>query len=227
MRFRFILMPDFFDINLSLYHAPTRRYFLRNTVTVAQSILGAYVRHVTVDGPIGGMIVEAEAYLCTEPGCHSFNGETPRNRAMFGPAGHVYTYFTYGNHWMLNIVTEKSGRGCAVLVRALQPVEGIDIMWRNRPKAKREIDLTNGPGKLAAALGVGKDEYGLDVLDSRIQVLVPDSRYRRKIVDAYGGIVQTTRIGLGDSKGKELPYRFYLREHPCVSVKDKEQGTEI
>jgi len=211
---KIIFKPD-----LSKYKLPSRRFFSRDTLTVAQALLGAYVRHETPDGPVGGMIVEAEGYLFTEPGCHAFNGETKRNRAMFGPPGHVYTYFTYGNHWMFNIVTEEAGCGCAVLIRALEPVEGIDLMWARRPKARREIDLTNGPGKLAAALGLGREQYGWDVLDSTLTVLVPSPGYRKRILGVYGGIVTTSRIGLGENKGAGLPYRYYLSEHPGVSVR--------
>ena len=165
------------------------------------------------------MIVETEGYIYNEPGCHAFVGETPRNRAMFGPPGHAYTYFTYGMYWMFNIVTEKAGRGCAVLVRAIEPVEGIELMRRRRPKAKRDIDLANGPGKLAMALGIGREQYGLDLLDSPLTVLIPPKPIRNHILKQYGGIVQTTRICLGEGRGDELEYRFYLREHPGVSVK--------
>jgi DNA-3-methyladenine glycosylase len=164
------------------------------------------------------MIVEAEAYSqFNDPGCHAYKGLTNRNRAMFGSPGHAYTYFTYGNHWMFNVVAEKEGHGCAVLIRSVQPVEGIEIMRARRPKAGSDTDLTNGPGKLAAALSIGRDEYGLDLLDadSPLRILVPTAAYRKRIVERFGGISQTTRIGL--TAGAELPYRFYLAEHPCVS----------
>ncbi len=210
-----------FKLDLSRYKSPSRRYFSRPTLTVAEALLGSYVRHESPDGIVGGMIVEAEGYLHTEPGCHAFNGETNRNRAMFGPPGHVYTYFTYGNHWMFNIVTEKEGCGCAVLIRALEPVEGIDQMWSRRPKARREIDLANGPGKLAAALNLSRDQYGWDLLDSKLSVLVPPAGYRKRIIKAYGGVVTTSRIGLGENKAAGLPYRYYLKEHPYVSVRIK------
>ncbi len=210
------------EIDLSRYKKPSRRFFSRDTLTVAQSLLGAYIRHELDDDEIvGGMIVETEGYLCTEPGCHAFNGETKRNRAMFGPPGHVYTYFTYGNHWMFNIVTEKEGLGCAVLIRAIEPVEGIELMWERRPKARQVVDLTNGPGKLAAALGIGREQYGLDLLNSSLRVMIPSSAAQKRMIARHGGIRQTTRIGLGDSKGAELPYRFYLREHPSVSIREK------
>ena len=207
------------QIDLSKYKLSTRRFFSRDTITVAKALLGCYLRHETPEGTTGGMIVEAEAYMFTEPGCHAFVGETKRNRAMFGPPGHAYTYFTYGMYWMFNIVTEKEGRGCAVLIRALEPVEGIDLMWKRRPKAKREVELTNGPGKLAVAMGIGKDQYGYDLLDSPLTVLTPPSQYRKRLIDHYGSIVTTTRIGLGEGKGTEYEYRFYLKYHPSVSKK--------
>jgi DNA-3-methyladenine glycosylase len=203
------------------YRLPSRRFYSRETLTVANALLGAFIRHETPEGILGGLIVETEGYLYTEPGCHAHNGMTERNRAMFGPPGHVYTYFTYGNHWMFNIVTEEEGCGCAVLIRALEPVEGTALMWTRRPKAKREVDLCNGPGKLAAAMGIGREQYGWDLLDSKLTVLVPSPDVRRRLLDRYGGIVTTARIGLGENKGAGLPYRYYMREHPCVSVRIK------
>lgn len=212
-------MIENLEIDISKYKTPTRKYFSRSTLIVAKSLPGSYLRHKTPDGILGGMIVETEAYIFTEPGCHAYRGVTNRNRVMFGPPGYAYTYFTYGNHWLFNIVTEKEGRGCAVLIRALEPMEGIDLMWGNRPKAKREIDLANGPGKLASAMRIGREQYGLDLLGSELKISNPESRHRKKIVDSYGGIVTTTRIGL--SMGGDLPYRFYLADHPCVSVRAK------
>ena len=208
-----------FNIDLDKFSTPRRKFFLRDTLTVAKSLPGSYLRHKTSRGILGGMIVETEAYIFSEPGCHAYRGQTNRNRVMFGNPAHAYTYFTYGAHWMLNIVTEKEGRGCCVLIRALEPVEGIELMRKLRPKAKRDIDLANGPGKLTQALMIGKDQYGLDVLDSELIVLIPDKSYRRAILKKFGGITTTTRIGL--SVAEDLPYRFYLTNHPCVSVRDK------
>jgi DNA-3-methyladenine glycosylase len=211
-------------LDSSKYSIPQRKYFARDTLEVARSLPGAYLSHITDEGPVGGMIVEAEAYRFDEAGCHAYNGETPRNKVMFGPPGYAYVYFTYGNHWMFNIVTEKEGYGCAVLIRALEPMEGIDLMWARRPKAKRECDLTNGPGKLAAALGINKKQYGWDLLDSPLQILVPSAAYRRSILKKNAGLVQATRVGLGDNcAGNVLLYRFYLAEHPCVSVREKKK----
>jgi len=206
-------------MEFSKYTTPSRRYFSRDTLAVAKALLGAYVRHETTDGITGGMIVETEGYIYNEPGCHAYVGETKRNRAMFGPPGHAYTYFTYGMYWMFNMVTEKEGRGCAVLIRALEPVEGLDLMWERRPKAQKEVDLANGPGKLAMAMGIDREQYGYNLLDSSLMVTVPSPSVKKRTLKHYGGIVQTTRIGLGEGKGSELPYRYYLREHECVSVR--------
>lgn len=206
------------QFELRNYRKPTRRFFSRDVVVVARALIGAYVRHLLPDGVVGGMIVETEAYSqFNDPGCHAFRGLTKRNRAMFGPPGHAYTYFTYGNHWMFNVVAESEGRGCAVLIRALEPVEGVDIMRRNRRTAADDYALCNGPGKLSQALRIGKQEYGIDLIESSLKIFIPTPENRKRIFRRYGGIVQTTRVGL--SQGGELPYRFFLANHPCVSKK--------
>lgn len=211
------------DFDFKKYKTPDRKYFSRKTLVVAKSLIGAYLRHLTSDGPVGGIIVEAEAYVSYgDPGCHAFNGITPRNKVMFGPPGHVYTYFTYGNHWMFNVVTEKESLGCAVLIRALDPVEGLEIMRERRPKTRKDIDLTNGPGKLCAAMGIGQEQYGLDLLESDLRIYVPDAIFRRNYIKRHGGIVQTMRIGL--TGGADLLYRFFLQNHPCVSVRHRNQA---
>ncbi|MFH1675879.1 MAG: DNA-3-methyladenine glycosylase, partial [bacterium] len=185
----------------------------------------SFVVHDSPEGRAGGIIIESEAYVeYDDPGCHAWRGQTKRNRAMFGPPGHAYVYFTYGNHWMFNIVTEKEGLGCAVLIRALEPVEGIELMRSRRPKAKTDPDLTNGPGKLASALGIDKELYGADLLSSPLKIYIPEKRFMLKYIRKYGGIVHTTRIGLGKNAGADLPYRFYLADHPCVSVRAKENA---
>jgi DNA-3-methyladenine glycosylase len=213
------------EIDLNKFHVPPRRFFCRDAVTVAQDIIGCYLRHDLPQGSVGGMIVEAEAYMqFNDPGCHAFRGCTNRNRAMFGPPGHAYVYFTYGNHWLFNVVVDREGIGSAVLIRALEPVEGLEQMRTRRVKAKGDIHLANGPGKLAQALEIGAGEYGVDLTDSPLKILVPPPAYRRKIVDEYGGIVRTTRIGL--TLGAELPYRFYLADHPSVSVRHRAKSAD-
>jgi DNA-3-methyladenine glycosylase len=213
-----LVVPD-----LSGHRAPSRRFFNRDVLDLAKALIGAYLRHELPEGVVGGMIVEAEAYSqFNDPGCHAYKGLTNRNRAMFGDPGHAYTYFTYGNHWMFNVVAEKEGHGCAVLIRSVQPVEGIEIMRARRPRAKSDTDLCNGPGKLGQAFGIGREQYSADLTDSKLRILVPSPAHRRAILKKWGGIVQTARIGLGD--GADLPYRFYLAEHPSVSVRRRNKG---
>ena len=128
-----------------------RDFFARDPLELAPDLLGKLLV-----GPCGrGRIVEVEAYRGEEdPASHAFRGPTPRNRVMFGPAGHLYVYRSYGMHWCANVVASHPDRAGAVLIRALQPVGPIDEMSRRRPAARRPEDLANGPGKLCAALGI-------------------------------------------------------------------------
>lgn len=119
-------------------------------------------------------IVEVEAYWGShDPASHAYRGMTPRNATMFGPGGHLYVYRSYGIHWCANVVLDPPGEAAAVLLRAVEPLTGHDIISTRRPRARRDVDLTNGPGKLCAALGVSGDDDGIDltVSDSRIRLL--------------------------------------------------------
>lgn len=184
-------------------------FFNRSTLPVARALLGQVLVHETSVGSAAGRIVEVEAYLPKgDPGCHAARGRTPRNEVMFGPAGHAYVYFCYGNHFMFNVVTEREGVPGAVLVRALEPVKGEALMARRRKGGVGEKNLTNGPGKLAQALGLGRDQNRLPVWKRPLIILAGDR------TEAIG---TTTRIGL--TEGSELPLRFYLKGNPYVSVK--------
>ena len=152
------------------------------------------------------MIVETEAYLANDPSCHGFRGETPRNRPMFGDPGHAYIYFIYGMYHCFNVVTAPVGVGEAVLIRALEPVEGMALMEKRRQGKK---DLAGGPGKLVIAMGITRQMNGSSLMTGPLKIMRGDMKKRP--------IVTTTRIGI--SSGHHLPLRFYLKGNPFISRK--------
>ncbi len=187
----------------------SRKFYERDTKEVAKDLLGKVLVHRTPKGVLKGKIVEVEAYYGeNDPGSHAYKGKTPRNEIMYGLPGFAYVYFCYGNHWLLNVVTEKGGKAGAVLFRALEPLEGIEIMKENR-KSKEIQNLTNGPGKLTQAFGINKKHNGLDLTKSNLFI----TRGKKENFE----IVTTTRIGI--KRGKELPLRFYIKGNKFVSVK--------
>jgi DNA-3-methyladenine glycosylase len=185
------------------------------TLEAARALIGATLVHETPRGRLSGRIVETEAYVTPDDGaCHAYRGPTPRNRVMFGPPGHAYVYFTYGVHYMLNVVTEQSGIAAAVLIRALEPLEGIEIMTERRgldSTPARMANLTNGPGRLCQALGIDLSLNGVALTAPPLHI-VPSGEEALPLV-------QTTRIGI--TRSVELPYRFYLRGNRHVSVRDR------
>jgi DNA-3-methyladenine glycosylase len=173
--------------------------------TAARRLLGCILER-TVDGrTLSGKIVETEAYDQTDEASHSYRGRTDRTRVMFGPAGYLYVYFTYGMHFCCNVVVGEDGYGAAVLIRALEPIEGQDIM---RLQRHDRPDLTNGPAKLCQALSINKADNGTDLTRGSI-------RLRMKPPEPKKAVVQTTRIGI--SRGQEVPWRFYLKDNQYVS----------
>jgi len=183
-------------------------FFERQAEAVARELLGK-VLAVTVDGVCAaGVIVETEAYLgADDPGSHAATkGVTPRNRVMYGPPAHAYVYFTYGTHHMLNLVTGPEGTAGAVLVRALEPRTGLDAMRARRP-GRTDTELTNGPGKVAAALGVDLRHNGVP--------LGEDIRVYDVPVLRDGKVEISGRIGL--SSGHEAPLRFFVADNGYVS----------
>ncbi len=147
-------------------------------------------------------IVEVEAYCGAEdPGSHAFRGMTRRNATMFGPPGRLYVYFTYGMHWCANAVCGEDGEGVAVLLRAAEPVTGLDQMWANRPKARRERDLLAGPARLCQAFGLDGGDDGADLVTADRGVTLADDGTAPPDAPAV-----STRIGL--SSGADLPWRW-------------------
>lgn len=178
---------------------------LTNALSGARSLLGWKLVHDSPEGRTAGYIVETEAYSMEDPASHTFNGPSVRNAAMFERAGTVYVYFTYGMHYCVNIVTGQVGQGQGVLIRALEPVEGIEIM-RQRRKIDLLEQLTNGPAKLTQAMGITKKQGGMHI-DDRVVYLEPGISANK--------IVQTTRIGI--SKAVDQPWRFYIANNAFVS----------
>jgi DNA-3-methyladenine glycosylase len=189
-------------------------FFARPCLEVAPQLIGAYLVHRVADGVrLVGRIVEVEAYLGdgSDPGSHCHCGLTPRNRAMFGPPGRLYVYRSYGIHTCANVVCEPQGVGAAVLLRAVEAVEGIERMRTSRglEPAAAPREIASGPGKLCQALEIGLDDYGCSLLRGRL------SLRRAEPGDLPLAVARSRRIGL--SRGRELRHRFYARGHPCVS----------
>ena len=175
------------------------------TVDVAQTLIGQVIIVQNSRGPVSGLITETEAYTQEDPACHTYRGrKTKRNEAMFKAAGHLYIYFIYGMYHCLNIVTEAEGRGCAVLIRSIEPIEGQSIMQANRGQNCPKAQWCNGPAKLVMALGVQSDWNGLKLGDPNTPVQIQDQGYRPQ------GIHSSTRVGI--SKGQGLPWRFSCQE---------------
>ena len=186
-----------------------REFYNRPTLKVAKELLGKYLVVNMKGKKLSGKIVETEAYRgLYDPASHAYGGMTPRNRIMFGEPGHAYVYFTYGMYYCLNVITERKGVPAAVLIRALEPIEGIEIMRRRRKKEKPE-DLTSGPGKLCQAMGINKTLNGADLIGQTIYV---EDRGEKA-----GKIVSTNRIGIDE--GKEKKWRFYLKDNRYISRK--------
>ena len=179
-------------------------FYASDVVTVARDLVGCTVSH---DG-CTGVIVETEAYHDSEPACHAFVGLTPRTRVLFGPPGRAYVYRSYGIHALLNAVAEPAGTGAAVLIRALEPLEGIDLM-RARRGMERVEDLCSGPGKLTQALGIELHHNDTDILDGPV-VFGP-----RAAGWEDPEIVLGERIGI--TKAVELPWRFCAVRSRSVS----------
>ena len=184
-----------------------RSFFARDARVVAPELLNK----VLVHGARRARLVEVEAYVGSiDPGSHSFRGETPRTKVMFGPAGHLYVYFTYGIHWCANAVCGAVGEGTAVLLRAAEPLAGLDEMWRLRATARTERDLCRGPARLCQAFGLSGDHNGLDVVGARAVVQIVDDG-----VPPPDDPGVSTRGGL--TAGSDLPWRWYLARSRFVS----------
>ena len=187
-----------------------RAFYERETVQVARELLGK----VLVHGETAGRIVETEAYLGGDDlASHSARGVTERTRVTFGPPGHAYVYFIYGMYECLNLVAEPAGKAGCVLIRALEPLYGIDVMRLRRPGARKLEDLASGPGKLTLAMGITRAQNGMDVTRGEFAVREPRE-------EAQIEIVVTPRIGI--SECADWPLRFLIGGNRFVSRTPKQ-----
>lgn len=191
-----------------------RDFFHRPTLIVARELLGQRLVREIGGRRLSGLIVETEAYIGPhDSASHASRGRTARTEVMFGPPGHTYIYFVYGMHYMLNLVTEPEGFPAAVLIRAVEPAEGLEIMQSRRQGVKSKIHLTNGPGKLCQALAIDKTLHNWDVsLGQKLWLEAGDP-----LSDSL--VASGARIGIAYARSEDqrAPWRFWLQGNPFVS----------
>ena len=201
--------------------ALSRTFYARPTHKVARDLLGCFLTHERPEGRSIGRIVETEAYLQDDPACHAFRGPTKRNAVMFGPPGYAYVYFIYGMYHCFNVVTKREGVGEAVLIRALEPVQGLELMQsrRRRPGKNgaelKSSQLCNGPGKLVLAMGISPSHNGADLLEGPLKIYPPEAAFPE--TTPFKKMKPHVGVRIGIQKGAELPLRFWIPDHPCVS----------
>ncbi len=201
-----------------------RAFYDRPTRDVARDLIGKVLVRRSPDGVTAGVIVEVEAYIGeSDPACHASAGPTRRNEPMYGPPGHAYVYFNYGVHYLVNVVTEPAGRPAAVLLRALEPVDGLDLMRRRRGRSRdgvavRDRDLCRGPGNLTRAMGIGRAENRADLVRTGGGHVAQADTSALWIEDRglkAPPVVWGPRIGI--RVGADKPWRCCALGHPCVS----------
>jgi DNA-3-methyladenine glycosylase len=192
-----------------------RDFYARPAVEVARDCLGKILVH----GSTAGRIVETEAYLgIDDRAAHAWRGVTNRTRVLFGPPGHAYVYFIYGMYECLNFVAEEEGKAGCVLIRALEPLAGFNVMYRRRPAAKRLEDLASGPGKLTLALGITRKQNSADLTRSPLHV-------RQPRIEPPLDVTVTPRIGIAHCA--DWPLRFFVSASPFVSRSPANQSKNL
>ncbi len=192
-------------------------FFAGDTLIVARALLGARLVRMLNGQRLSGIIVEGEAYIGQDDtACHASRGRTPRNEVMFGPPGHAYVYFTYGLHWMLNVVTEEEEFPAAVLLRAIHPLEGLETMRtlrQSKGRCRRDRELTSGPARLTQALAIDGAFNGADLVAGGELWLEPGDPLPDEAVQ------RGPRIGIkyAAEKDRQSPWRFWVRDNPYVS----------
>ena len=196
----------------SIYLTNSSFYLGNDVAGVARSLLGKVLLTRSSGKVTSGIIVETEAYSYREKGCHAYNGRiTARNEVMFKQGGHAYVYLCYGIHHLFNVVTNVEGKADAVLIRALEPIEGVELM-KHRMKVKAETRLTSGPGKLTRALAIDRSLNGASLVKNKVWLEDQGQQIR------LSEILSTARIGI-DYAGPDafLPWRFTLKDNPWIS----------
>ncbi|HET6400696.1 MAG TPA: DNA-3-methyladenine glycosylase [Candidatus Kapabacteria bacterium] len=186
-----------------------RSFYLQPSPIVAKEILGAYLHRIVDGKELVGKIVETEAYGVGDAACHAFRGKTPRNAIMFQEGGFSYIYFTYGMHFCFNISTNVEGIAEAVLLRAVEPVNGIEIMRGLRPKARLDRELTSGPGRLCQAFGLTREQNAIDLVESGELFITRGKPVAENLIGV------TTRIGI--NVAQDYPWRFFIEGNEYVS----------
>ena len=193
----------------------SKAFYERDALSVARDLIGCVFVHRLPEATLAVRLVETEAYRGEQdPGSHGFRGMTPRTRTMFGPPGRLYVYFTYGMHWCVNVVCGPAGTCEAVLLRAGEPLEGIEVMRENRHGITNDRLLASGPARLAQALGIAKPHDGASLLRGGEFHCATDD-----LTDHLreGEVAQTPRIGLAVGRGDQIPWRFVVPGHPHAS----------
>lgn len=192
-----------------------RSFYERDVHAVARELIGCRLLY---DG-VGGIIVETEAYTADDPACHAYRGQTERNKVMFGPPGRAYIYFTYGMHHLVNIVCEREGQPAGVLIRALEPTDGIETMRRRRAPVTSLVQLTNGPAKIAQALAIDLSHYGQPVFrGDGLKIYSRGADWQKP------KIVTTPRIGI--RAGTRRKWRYCAADSRFLSRKLTAKGAE-
>lgn len=195
-----------------IWNVLPEEYYAGDTVQVARSLLGKVMVHLSPEGCTSGIIVETEAYLSKDdPACHAARGKTKRNAAMFGPPGRAYVYFIYGNYYCFNVVTNIEGVGEAVLVRALQPLEGLELMQKRRGKLLKPASLANGPGKLCIAMGITWEHNAISLQGPPL-FITKGFKIDASLIGSSG------RIGI--KLGQDKPWRFFIKGNSFLSRRE-------
>lgn len=185
-------------------------FYRRHPAEVARDLLGKILVYESEDGICQGKIVETEAYHQSDPASHTYRGMTPRNAVMFGEPGHAYVYFTYGMHYCLNTAAAEAGTGAGVLLRAVEPLRGIEIMQARR-RTTIPTNLCSGPGKLTQAFGITAAHNGISLFSPPLFILDAHQELRSE------QIVAAPRVGI--TKATEKPWRFYIKDNKYISRK--------